>query len=201
MRQVRGLDASLVGPLRDFFGRVPESDHNFFAEDVFAPGLIEAWLNDSRGRRALALDGGADVAAADEAADAAGANGGAHANTAVVVGYVAVVPLVGWSSHVGNLRVVVDPAVRGRGVGRALSRYGLRTGLEMRLTKLVVEAVADALPAIGMFESLGFEPEALLRDHVRDRSGTMRDLVVLSHLVGDTWSEMATAGIEEALWS
>ena len=50
-----------------------------------------------------------------------------------------------------------------------------------------------------MFEAVGFEPEALLRDHVRDRSGELRDLVVLAHLVDGTWSGMASAGIEEAL--
>lgn len=57
----------------------------------------------------------------------------------------------------------------------------------------------DAVPAIGMFEGLGFEPEALLRDHVRDKTGALRDLVVLAHLVEGTWSGMATAGLEDAL--
>jgi len=50
-----------------------------------------------------------------------------------------------------------------------------------------------------MFEALGFEPEALLRDHVRDKSGELHDLVVLAHQVEGTWSAMATAGLEEAL--
>lgn len=59
--------------------------------------------------------------------------------------------------------------------------------------------MADQVAAIGMFEALGFEPEALLRDHVRDRRGALRDLVVLPHLVEGTWSGMATAGFEEAL--
>jgi ribosomal protein S18 acetylase RimI-like enzyme len=97
------------------------------------------------------------------------------------------------------VRVVVDPAVRGRGIGRALSRAGLVTGLELGLSKLVVEVVADALPAVAMFEALGFEPEALLRDHVRDRTGSLRDLLVLSHFVEGTWSGMATAGLEDEL--
>ena len=155
---------------------MPESDHNSFAEDVTAPGAVESWLRDPRGRRAVAVDDDGQVA-----------------------GYVAVLPLVGWSSHVGSLRVVVDPAARGQGVGRALARHGLLTGLQMELAKLVVEVVVDAVPAIGMFEALGFEPEALLRDHVRDRTGELRDLVVLAHSVEGTWSGMATAGMDEAL--
>ena len=172
---VRPLEPALAAPLRAFFSRVPESDHSSFAEDVFEPGLIEQWLDDTRARRSVAVDGD-------------------H-----VIGYVAVLPLVGWSSHVGSLRVVVDPAVRGRGVGRELARHGLRTGLDLGLTKLVVEVVVDAVPAIGMFEAMGFEPEALLRDHVRDRAGRLRDLVVLAHFVHGTWEGMAAAGIEDAL--
>jgi GNAT superfamily N-acetyltransferase len=144
---VRPLSAEHVAPLEAFFRRVPESDHNSFAEDVLKPGIVERWLSDSRPRRAVAVEG-------DD-----------------VVGYVAVLPLHGWSSHVGSLRVVTDPEVRGKGVGRALSR----------------------------FEGLGFEPEALLRDHVRDKSGELHDLVVLAHLVEGTWSGMATAGLEDAL--
>ena len=169
------LAPELADRVEEFFTRVPESDHNSFAEDVLAPGLVQGWLRDDRASRSVALDGGR------------------------VVGYAAVLPLVGWSSHVGSLRVVVDPAARGHGIGRQLARHGLVTGLEMGLTKLVVEVVADAEPAVRMFEGLGFEPEALLRDHVRDRTGALRDLVVLAHLVEGTWSAMATAGLEDEL--
>ena len=172
---VRPLSPELTAPLEAFFARVPESDHNSFAEDVLLPGVVQAWLNEPRGRRACAVD--------DEQ----------------VVGYLAVLPLVGWSAHVGSLRVVVDPAARGKGVGRALARAGLLLSLEMGLTKTVVEVVVDSVPAIGMFEGLGFEPEALRRDHVRDRAGALRDLVVLAHEVDTNWSGMTTAGLDEAL--
>ena len=172
---VRPLEGRHATPLREFFSRVPASDHSSFAEDVFAPGLMESWLQDVRGRRAVALEGER------------------------VVGYVAVLPLVGWSAHVGSLRVVVDPAERGKGIGRELARHGLMTGLELGLSKLVVEVVADAGPAIGMFQEIGFEPEALLRDHVRDKDGRLRDLVVLAHLVEGTWSGMAAAGLADEL--
>ena len=172
---VRPLSPELATPLEEFFRRVPDSDHNSFAEDVLRPGLVQGWLQEKGTHRACAVEG-------DQ-----------------VVGYLAVLPLVGWSSHVGSLRVVVDPAARGQGVGRALARAGLLASLELGLTKTVVEVVVDAVPAIGMFEALGFEPEALLRDHVRDKGGELRDLVVLAHEVEGTWSAMTTAGLDDAL--
>ena len=179
--QVRPLTADLAPAVEAFFGSIPESDHSSFAEDITAPGAVQRWLDDDRGRRAVAVDDEGEI------------------GPGRVAGYVALLPLVGWSAHVGSLRVVVDPAYRGRGVGRQLARQGLVTAIELGLAKVVVEVVADAVPAIGMFQAIGFEPEALLRDHVRDRAGELRDLVVLSHLVEGTWSGMASAGFEDEL--
>lgn len=176
MTSLEPLSADRRPALEAFFGRIPESDLNSFSEDVLAPGLVSSWLANPAHPRVLAVSPDGEV-----------------------VGYLAVIPLVGWSAHVGSLRVVVDPSRRGQGIGRLLAREGLLTGLRLGLTKLVVEVVADAEAAIGMFESIGFEPEALLRDHVRDRAGHLRDLIVLAHSVDETWSGMETAGIEEAL--
>lgn len=176
---LRSVEAGDADALSAFFARVPEGDRTFFKEDVLHGPTVASWTEDQRNRRSLAVTavGGADR----------------------VVGYVAVFPGVGWSSHVGELRVVVDPDARGRGLGRALARRGLHDALELGLTKLVVEVVADQTASIGLFQSLGFEAEALLRDHVRNRDGELRDLIVLAHSAEGLWSTMATLGLEDEL--
>lgn len=156
-----------------FFRRVPEGDRTFFREDVLAPGVVDHWFEEASDPRFVAVDG------------------------EDIVGYLAIIVEVGWSSHVGELRVVVDPTRRRQGIGRALARSGLVHALELGLTKLIVEVVADQEPTLAMFSSLGFEPEALLRDHVRDASGRLRDLITMAHLVEETWSAMRTTGIED----
>jgi ribosomal protein S18 acetylase RimI-like enzyme len=165
------LDALLA-----FFERVPESERTFFKEHVLDRGTVEGWLTSDRGRRALAFG-----------------------DDGQVIGYVAVVRLSGWSDHVGDVRLVVDPTHRTRGVGRALARWALVQALEAGLTKLTVEVVAEQERAVAMFSSLGFRAEGLLLDHVRDHDGILRDLVLLSHPVADSWSAMETAGIDDAL--
>jgi len=95
--------------------------------------------------------------------------------------------------------LVVDPARRGQGVGRALARWALLQAIECDLAKLYVEVVAEQEGAVAMFSALGFTAEGLLRDHVRDRDGELRDLILLSHSVEDAWSAMETAGIDDAL--
>ncbi|SNR91647.1 L-amino acid N-acyltransferase YncA [Geodermatophilus saharensis] len=159
-----------------FFGSLPEGDLTFIEEEVTDPAVVRSWADGAGGgRRFVAMDG-------DE-----------------VAGYVAVRPLPGWSAHVGEVRLVVSPTRRGSGLGRGLARQALVTAVGDGLAKLVVEVVAEQGAALALFTDLGFTGEALLRDHVRDREGNLRDLMVLAHHVDETWAGMATVGLPEAL--
>ncbi|WP_336027631.1 GNAT family N-acetyltransferase [Geodermatophilus sp. FMUSA9-8] len=163
-----------------FFRSLPEEDLTFIEEEVTDPDVVRSWASGGgSARRFVTVDGddpGGDVA-----------------------GYVAIRRLTGWSSHVGEVRLVVSPTRRGSGLGRALARHALVTAVGDGLTKLVVEVVAEQGSALALFTGLGFTGEALLRDHVRDREGQLRDLMVLAHHVDETWSGMATVGLDEAL--
>jgi L-amino acid N-acyltransferase YncA len=159
-----------------FFADLPEGDRTFIKEDVTDADVVRAWTSgEARGRRWIVLDG-EDVA-----------------------WYVAVLPLTGWSDHVGEVRLVVAPGRRGSGLGRQLARHALVSAVEAGLAKLVVEVVADQTAAVGLFTALGFTGEAVLADHIRDRDGGLHDLMVLAHHVGDTWSGMAAVGVVDDL--
>ena len=173
---IRTVETRDATALKDFFASIPEGDRTFFKVDMLEPGAVNAWVAGPRGRRLAAMT--------DDAA---------------VVGCVGVVPGVEWSSHVAEIRLVVDPGWRRRGIGRGLARQGLLAAINLGMRKIVVEVVADQAAAIAMFQALGFQPEALLRDHVCDRAGQLRDLMVLSHLVDDRWAELAGAGIADAV--
>jgi ribosomal protein S18 acetylase RimI-like enzyme len=156
-------------PLARFLERVPDADRTFFKQDV---GASDEWMRPGPART-IALEDGE------------------------VFGWLAVVPKAGWSSHVGEVRLIVDPGRRGRGIGRMLARRAVLEALELGLEKMVVEVIAVQEATIAMFRSLGFDPEALLTDHVRDRNGDLRDLMVLSHSVQEQWSSMIMAGIAD----
>ncbi len=112
-----------------------------------------------------------------------------------ILGYVAVVPLHGWSSHVGEIRLIVDPAHRGEGVGTALARRAIVEAFRSGLTKLVVEVLAAQEFTIEMFRALGFDPEALLAGQVRTREGELADLMILAHHAVDATATAAAAGL------
>ena len=104
-----------------------------------------------------------------------------------------------WSPHVGEIRMVVLPEVRGTGVGRVLSQETFALALDAGLEKLTAQMTVDQKGAIALFESLGFKAEALLRDHVRDAGGKKHDIVVLGHNVAQFLAQMEAYGLPGAV--
>jgi len=104
-----------------------------------------------------------------------------------------------WSPHVGEIRMVVLPEVRGTGVGRVLSQETFALALGAGLEKLTAQMTVDQKAAIALFESLGFKAEALLRDHVRDAGGQKHDIVVLGHNVAQFRAQMEAYGLPGAV--
>jgi ribosomal protein S18 acetylase RimI-like enzyme len=173
---IEELGPNRCDALLRFFDQLPEGDLTFIREEVHDPETVRSWASGpGAGGRWVAVEG-------DE-----------------VTGYVAVRPLPGWSDHVGDVRLVVAPSRRGTGLGKELARHGLVQAVESGLSKLVVEVVAEQGAALALFTELGFTGEALLTDHIRDRNGRLRDLMVLAHHVRDTWAGMVTFGVASEL--
>ena len=166
-----GSDGASAVPT--FLERVPRGEYLFLKDDLDDPGVMDTWSRNGAHIFLAYLD--------DELA-----------------GLLAVIPGLGWSRHVGDLRMVVDPAKRGRGVGAALARQGLITAVQAGLEKVSVEVLAEQEAVAALFTELGFTPEALLADHVRDDKGQFHDLLVLSHPIEQTWSALATIGVVES---
>lgn len=172
--QIRKLEPSDEGRLAAFLRETPEDDRTFFKEDFTDPETIRLLVSEQRSLRLIAVDDGGRIA-----------------------GYARVLPGTGLMSHVGEVRLIVAPANRRSGVGRDLARRALVDSVkDLKLRKLFVEVVAEQDPAILMFKKLGFTPEALLRDHLCDRKGKMRDLVLLAHFVDDNWSGLESLGVD-----
>ncbi len=154
-----------------FIQRVPRGEYLFLKEDIGNPMVVDSWRT-RRGFQVFIAYVGVEVAA-----------------------LLAVVPGLGWSAHVGELRLVVDPAWRGQGIGAALARRGLEAAVASGLVKLTTEVLADQTGVINLFNGLGFVGEALFTDQARDNDGQLHDVLVLAHPVIDTWASVTALGI------
>jgi len=157
------------------------SDHDllFLRRDIGEPKVVEAWMSEIREGRVQSLTAYAD---------------------GTLVGYTAIiVEKLSWSRHVGELRVLVGPSMRGKGLGRALIQECFAQALELGLEKLCAQMTVDQVAAIGVFEELGFRAEAVLQKHVKDRDGRFHDLALLGHDIGAVQSMHDAYGVHAAL--
>jgi ribosomal protein S18 acetylase RimI-like enzyme len=170
------IDLREIGPddaltVARFIQSLPEGDRTFLKEDI-DDDTVQRWCNDPRVKHWIAV----------------GEDGAIQAMVSITPGAL-------WSSHVGELRLVVGHDYRRMGLGRRLARYGLAQAVRLGLSKIVVEVVADKEQDIAMFTSIGFDAEALLRDQIRDRDGDLRDLVLLAHDVNPRSAAMDVLGL------
>jgi L-amino acid N-acyltransferase YncA len=157
LRFMRAGDEAAVAA---FARNLPSHDLLFLPRDITHAKVLAAWVHElERGALTtlLALRGEDVVGCATIARD----------------------PL-SWSPHVAELRVVVAPGERGKGLGRVLSTGAGELAVQSGVEKLVAHMTPDQIGAVTVFETMGFRAEALLRDHVRDAEGSKHDLVILS---------------------
>ncbi|MFN0147679.1 MAG: N-acetyltransferase family protein [Dehalococcoidia bacterium] len=154
---------------------LPEHDLLFLARDLTQDKVVEEWIADPNADIIVALDG------------------------QQMLGYAAVQRTPQrWSAHVAELRVLTATSMRGKGLGRVLTQEAFALALGMGMEKMMAQMTLDQKGAIAVFEGLGFRPEALLRDHVKDRAGQKHDLLVLSHEVARFEAQQAAYGVTEA---
>lgn len=167
---IRELTATDEAALGELLRRIPDEDRGFLKEDLDDPATARRWLDDARGIRLVAVDDDGRLAA-----------------------LAAAWPGLGRSAHVGEVRLVVAPEHRRQGLGQDLARQVLLGALQRGLAKLTVEVVAEQQGTIDMFLEIGFVPEALLCDHLRDADGALHDVVLLAHRADDAAAAVALA--------
>ena len=159
------------GPaLLDFFRSLPVQDRLFLREDVTREDVIDRFVQHLDYDRVLPL-------LAEFEGRIVG-DGTLHRNQR------------GWASHVGEIRMVVDPEFQRRGLGTALARLLVKVATGVGLDKLVAQVVDNQVGAKRAFGKLGFYPEAVLKGHVKDFHGAKRDLVILANDVSHIWETM-----------
>lgn len=161
-----------------FARKLPEHDLLFLRRDITQDPALDDWLAEIAAGEittVLALDG------------------------AEVVGYATIQrsPLR-WTNHVAELRVLVAESMRGHGLGRILTQEAFANALALGIEKMVAQMTLDQKGAIATFEGLGFRPEALLRDQVKDRDGNKHDMLVLSHDVARFEAQRSAYGVTQA---
>ena len=136
-----------------------EDDLLFLQRDITHPAEVDAWIEDDVEGRLVTL-----VAWENDA----------------ILGYATYERgRVRWTRHVAELRVVVAESARGIGIGRLLLELAFEMVLDEGATKIIARMTPDQTGSLRLFKRLGFEQEAVLRDHALGVGGLTHDLLVL----------------------
>lgn len=165
---LRPMMADDCGKLLNFFRDLPEGDRFFLKEDVTSPNVINAWTEQLDYDRALPL-----LALADDR---------------VVADGVLIRHRGGCRRHMGEVRVVIAPEFRGKGLGVTIMRELADIACDAELEQLEFEMVAGAQDeAIKAAEFLGAFKAGSVTDAIRDDKGDLHDLVFLRLPLGKWW--------------
>ena len=163
LRPMTGEDEAAV---LEFFLGVPEEERWFLKEDVTSPRVVRQWLQNLDYKKALPLL--AETESGKVVADA-----------------VLIRRRGGSRAHVGELRIVVAPAFRQRGLGVLLMRELCDIANDAGLERVVAEMVADTEEdAVRAAEWMGFYKLATLEGMARDLAGHDHDLLVMAMPLG-----------------
>ena len=142
----------------DFARSLPADDLLFLRRDITQQDAVDSWMREIEAQQTftvLGFDG-----------DELLGEGDLHYSSA------------DWTRHLGEIRLLLSPAARGRGLGRVLAEeiYAIAQLLELQL--LTARMVLDQAAAQSVFRRLGFQREAVLWDYVIDADGKTHDLLI-----------------------
>ena len=87
--------------------------------------------------------------------------------------------LGGWKRHIGRVSVLVQPAVRGRGIARGLIQEIVDIARSTGLEKVEAEFIGEQAGAMHMFAMLGFSELWRKDDYVKDMQAISHDYVLM----------------------
>ena len=145
--------------LHEYFLRLPLEDRMCLKDDVTDPKVIESWIYDLDYNVILPL---------------VTLNG----NHIVANGTLQFDP-VGWTKHQGEIRITCDPEYRENGLATILIENLMQIAVDFGLEQLTAEISPDLDEAYFLFEKLGFQEAAVLKDFIKDNKENYQDLVLM----------------------
>ncbi len=167
---LRPLSEGDEKPLEDMFKRFPAHELWFLNLDLSRPGLIEGWIKNLDPNRVISI-----VALLE---------GRIIANAALMK------KMYGSKSHIGKIRIAVDPSFREIRLGTwmllDLVNLGMSIGLKLLVMRLVRDRDASVITGV---RKLDFVERAVLKNYVLDRDGGPHDLVIMTKRLHTEWDD------------
>jgi RimJ/RimL family protein N-acetyltransferase len=148
-----------------FFFKMPRSDLLICPDNIRERGTIESWFTNYTHKKVFQL--------------------GAVKDTKIIAKGTLRKEGSYWQ-HAAEIKLIVAPNYRGRGLGSEMFKAFLAQGLNLNLEKIVVQFTSDNKGFSGMLDHFNLKPEAVLNSYVTCKGTRERKhLVIASYNLGD----------------
>ena len=86
-----------------------------------------------------------------------------------------------------ELKILIDPKYRGKGLGSVMFNLLLQHGLKLKIQKIIVRYLAGNENFIKILRHYNFQPESLLNQYILDDDNHYKDLIIASFNL-DEWN-------------
>ena len=149
---LRPLQRHDADKLGTFFSALPDEDRMFLRHDVSDPDLVRQWTEKLDFEQIVPL---------------VALDGDAIAHE--------------WMRHVAQIRLVTARTHRHKGLGALIARELVALAADRDIEKLQAHVTEDNLGAVKMFQAVGFNTVAVLKDMVKDQTGRKRNLAIMDN--------------------
>jgi len=156
--------------LYEFFISLRPEDRLFLKDDVTDPKVIHEWAQHINYEKIIPILAFID----DKVVGDATLHRASH----------------GWSQHVGEIRMVISPEYRRKGLGLILAKEIFLLAQYLGIEKVEAEMMDSQEGAIRVFETVGFKKEAQLKDYVKDLQERKHDLIIMTQDISKLWEYM-----------
>jgi RimJ/RimL family protein N-acetyltransferase len=163
-----------------FFNKIPLRDRRYLKHDVCQREVITNWCQNLDYDQVLPI-----LAVVKE---------GEHER--VVADATLHLQRHGWATHVAQMRLVILPNMRKKGLGHAILRELYDRAVMRGIQKIQAEVRDDNEDAKAMLKRLGFRKEAVFKKHAMDLQGKLHDMIIYFNDLSDLWKKMDDLNID-----
>ncbi len=167
---IRKLILDDLNRLMDFYAELPESDKKYFRVDVTKRDVVEKRIKQTESGnffRLVALHNDEIIA-----------DGNFELSTEE------------WRKGQGELRVIVAEKFQHKGLGTIMLRELYYLAAQEKVEKIVVRIMRPQKAARAICHKLGLYEEHIIPDYVRDTTGQLQDMIIMTGDMKEFWNEL-----------
>jgi len=167
---IRSMTMKDLEPLLDFFNGLPQNERRYFRVDVTDKDVMTQRIKQMKTGPLVRL-----IAQVD--------------NKVIATGLLELSEEE-WRKHQCELRTIVDPSMRHKGLGTVMLRELYLLAVEKKVERVVVRIMRPQRAARAICHKLGLREEVVLPDYVKDTTGKKQDLIIMTGEMKEFWREL-----------